>query len=465
MARRDVVVLGGGPAGYAAALRAAGHGLSVSLVEQDKVGGTCLHRGCIPSKAMLHAGAVLDSARQAQAMGLDLTINGVVPFGLAHFRNKLVADLHDGLRRLLQARQVEVVKGRGILADDGRTVLIGNERISGRHVVVATGSSVRGLDGVQVDGRVVITSDEATQLDRVPQRAAIIGAGAVGLEFASMWRSLGAKEVTVIEALPRIAPMEDAEISRALVRSFERRKITTVAPANLDSVTVEGDFARIEVGIDISQEVRRELRVDTVLLAVGRAPNTAGIGLEALGIVDRRGYVKVDQWCQTAAGGVYAVGDLLAPPSPALAHAGFAEGFLAADVIAEIDEAAPIDYSLVPRVTYTSPEVASVGFTEQQARDRGHIVETTVYPLQGNAKALIDGGTDGLVKVVAEKGGSVLGIHVLGPHATDLIAEAQVITAWGALPSEVAALVHPHPTLAEAIGEAHLAAAGWPFHA
>jgi dihydrolipoamide dehydrogenase len=465
MTRRDVVVLGGGPAGYAAALRAASHGLSVTLVEQDKVGGTCLHRGCISSKAMLRAGAVLDTAREAQSMGLDLAVNGVVPFGLAHYRTKLVGDLHDRLSSLLQARQIEVVKGRGTLADDGRTLLVGDDRISGRHVVVATGSSVRELDGVPFDGRVVITSDEATHLDRIPEKAAIIGAGAVGLEFASMWRSLGAKEVTVIEALPRIAPMEDAEISKALVRSFERRKITTVAPANLDRVTVEGDFARIEVGIDISQEVRRELRVDTVLLAVGRAPNTAGIGLEALGIVDRRGYVKVDQWCQTAAEGVYAVGDLLAPPSPALAHAGFAEGFLAADVIAEIDEAAPIDYSLVPRVTYTSPEVASVGFTEQQAKDRGHIVEATVYPLQGNAKALIDGGTDGLVKVVAEKGGSVLGIHVLGPHATDLIAEAQVITAWGALPSEVAALVHPHPTLAEAIGEAHLAAAGRPFHA
>jgi dihydrolipoamide dehydrogenase len=464
MAQSDVVVLGGGPGGYAVALRAAGRGQSVTLVEADKVGGTCLHWGCIPSKAMLHVGEVLDTARHADRFGLDLTVGGVDVERLGAFRDKVRNQLWKGLDGLMRSKGITVVAGRGSVADDGRTVLVdtgsGEERISGRHVVLATGSKVRSLPGIDVDGRVVITSDEATRLARIPQRALVIGSGAVGLEFASLFRSLGAEEVTVVEALERIAPLEDADLSKQLARNYRKRGITTIAPGLVESVKVEGDEATVtvRVGDDEQQHV-----VDTVLVAVGRAPRTEGVGFEQLGVTDERGFVPVDGHCRTSADGVFAVGDLLPPPALALAHAGFAEGFLVADVIAGLD-APPIDYTQVPRVTYTSPEVASVGLTEAQAKERFGDAVSSSYSLRGNAKGIIH-DSDGFVKVVTGgPEGAVLGVHVIGPHATDLIAEAQLITAWEALPSEVARLVHPHPTLAEAMGEAHLAAAGVPFH-
>ncbi|MBA3373836.1 MAG: dihydrolipoyl dehydrogenase [Actinomycetota bacterium] len=471
----DIVVLGGGPGGYAVALRAVTRGQTVTIVESDKVGGTCLHWGCIPSKAMLYVGEVLDTVAHAQRFGLDLAVNGVSVEGIGAFREKVVGNLHKGLAGLLRSRNVEVVEGHGTVADDGRTVLVGDQRVSGNALVVATGSRVRSLPGIDVDGHVVITSDEATRLPRIPRRALVIGSGAVGLEFASLWRSLGAEEVTVVEVLDRIAPLEDPDLSKQLARNYRKRGITTLASARVESVKVEGETARVEI---VEGETTRKLIVDTVLVAVGRAPRSDGIGLEELGVVGERGYATVDEWCRTPADGVFAVGDLLAPPALALAHAGFAEGFLVADIIAGAGEPqggwgggrggrgggwVPIDYAQVPRVTYTSPEVASVGLTEPQARDAGHDVVATQYSLRGNAKGIIH-DSDGFVKVVAASDGEVLGVHVIGPHATDLIAEAQLITSWGALPSEVAQLVHPHPTLAEAIGEAHLAAAGTPFH-
>lgn len=466
----DIVVLGGGPGGYAVALRAATRGQSVTLVESALVGGTCLHWGCIPSKALLHVGELLDQVRESGRFGLDLTVNGIDIDGVNAFRDKVQSQLHTGLDALLKARGVDVVPGRGTVADDGRTVLVDSgRRATGRALVVATGSQVRSLPGVDVDGRVVITSDEATRLPRIPRRALVIGAGAVGLEFASLYRSLGAEEVTVVEALDRIAPLEDPDLSRALARAFRKRGITTLAPALVESVKVDGETATVTVATSGDE---RRFEVDTVLVAVGRAPRTDGIGLDALGVLEQTGHVRVDEWCRTAADGVYAVGDLLAPPALALAHAGFAEGFLVADVIAEVGRGVPVDYEQVPRVTYTAPEVASVGLTEPQAVQAGHDVAVSSYSFRGNAKGIIH-GSDGFVKtVVAREGGDraggeagqVLGVHVIGPHATDLIAEAQLITSWGALPAEVAQLVHPHPTLAEAVGEAHLAAAGTPFH-
>ena len=458
----DLVVLGGGPAGYATAFRAATRGLSVAMVEGDLVGGTCLHRGCIPSKAMLHVGDVLDSARESARYGLDLRVGGVDVAGIGAFRQGVVDTLHKGLLSLVKAHGVVHVEGHGTVADDGRTVLVGDQRVEGRHLVVATGSSVRSLPGLDVDGEVVITSDEATRLPRIPRRAVVIGAGAVGLEFASLWRSLGAEEVTVVEALDRIAPLEDPDLSKGIARAYRKRGITTLAGARVEGVKVEDGTAAVQ--LTEPGGGARDLVADTVLVAVGRAPRTAGIGLEQLGVLDERGYVPVDGYGRTRAEGVFAVGDLLPPPALALAHAGFAEGFLAADVVAAVGEPTPIDYALVPRVTYTTPELASVGLTEPQARDRGLDVEATTSSMRGNAKGII-AGSDGFVKVVVDRGsGEVAGVHVLGPHATDLIAEAQLITAWGALPAEVAALVHPHPTLAEALGEAHLAAAGTPFH-
>ena len=456
----DIVVLGGGPGGYAVALRAVARGQSVTVIEADKVGGTCLHWGCIPSKAMLYVGGLLDEVHDAKRVGLDLAVNDVSVAGINAFREKVQNNLYKGLSSLMKGKGIEVVNGHGTVADDGRTVLVDGATTSrhtaGTALVLATGSKVRSLPGVDVDRTVVITSDEATRLPRIPRRALVIGSGAVGLEFASLWRSLGAEEVTVVEALDRIAPLEDPDLSKQLARNYRKRGITTVAGAMVESVKVEGDTATVRFG-------DREVTVDTVLVAVGRAPRTDGIGLEQLGVVNDRGYIEVDQWQRTSAEGVYAVGDLLPPPALALAHAGFAEGFLAADVIAQDGDPQPIDYAQVPRVTYTSPEVASVGLTEPQAKERVGEVVSTQYSFRGNAKGIIH-ESDGFVKVVAKQGGEVLGVHVIGPHATDLIAEAQLITAWGALPSEVAALVHPHPTLAEAMGEAHLAAAGTPFH-
>ena len=458
----DLVVLGGGPAGYAAAFRAAGRGLSVALVEADKVGGTCLHWGCIPSKAMLHVGEVLDAARESGRFGLDLRIAGIDVAGIGAFRQSVVDTLHRGLQSLVKAHRVELVAGRGTVADDGRTVLVGDRRVEGRALALATGSAVRSLPGIDVDGEVVLSSDDATRLRRIPRRAVVIGAGAVGLEFASLWRSLGADEVTVVEALDRIAPLEDPDLSKGLARAFRKRGIATLAGARVEGVKVEGGTATVQ--LTEQGGAARELEVDTVLVAVGRAPRTGGIGLEELGVLDQRGYVAVDELCRTRADGVFAVGDLLPPPALALAHAGFAEGFLVADVVAGEATPSPIDYAQVPRVTYTTPELASVGLTQPQAHDRGVDVATTTYSMKGNAKGII-AGSDGFVKLVADRGsGEVVGVHVLGPHATDLIAEAQLITAWGALPAEVAALVHPHPTVAEAIGEAALAAAGTPFH-
>lgn len=464
----DVVVVGGGPGGYAVALRAAVRGLTVAVVEAEKVGGTCLHWGCIPSKAMLHAGAVLDEARHASRFGLDLKVGEVDLDQLGSFRQGVQDQLHKGLEGLIRSRQIDLVSGWGTVGAGGRTVSVSGGGgdgavLVGRDVVIATGSRVRSLPGIEVDGEVVITSDEATRLPRIPRRALVIGSGAVGLEFASLFRSLGAEEVTVVEALDRIAPLEDADVSKALARAYRKRGITCLAGTTATAITVvEGPDGRAAT---VSLSSGDAHVVDTVLVAVGRAPRTDGIGLEALGVLDDRGFVRTDERGRTAVDGLWAVGDVLAPPALALAHAGFAEGFAVADRLAGID-APPVDYALVPRVTYCTPEVASVGLTEAQAVERfgDDAVTTTSYGLKGNAKGIIH-DSDGFTKVVTGgPDGAVVGVHVVGPHATDLIAEAQLITAWEALPAEVSALVHPHPTLAEAMGEAHMAAAGLPFH-
>ncbi|WP_370327075.1 dihydrolipoyl dehydrogenase [Euzebya sp.] len=466
MADHDVIVLGGGPGGYASALRAAVRGLSVAMVEADRVGGTCLHWGCIPSKAMLHVGGILDEARDAERFGLDLTVGGIDVERMAAFRQGVQDQLTSGLEGLVRARGITHLTGWGTVGPDGHTVTVtgddGERALTADHVVIAVGSAVRSLPGVEVDGDVVITSDTATHLTRIPERALVIGSGAVGLEFASLFRSLGASEVTVVEALDRIAPLEDVDVSTALARAFRKRGITTVAGTTATDVTAIDGPTGTAATVSLSDGDAHV--VDTVLVAVGRRPRTEGIGLDDLGVLDERGYVVADPSGRTAVDGVWAVGDVLAPPSLALAHAAFAEGFAVADQIAG-ERVTPVDHTLVPRVTYCTPEVASVGLTEAQARERhGDAVTATTTSMRGNAKGIIH-GSDGFVKVVAGgPEGAVLGVHVVGPHATDLIAEAQLITAWEALPAEVAALVHPHPTVAEAIGEAHLAAAGLPFH-
>ena len=470
----DVVIVGGGPGGYAAAFRAAAHGLDVSLVEAAKVGGVCLHRGCVPSKALLHVAGVLEEIHRADVLGLRLGYEGIDPENLGAFRDEVVAKLHKGLQGLAEERTT-VYPGRGrvragdaglaveVTGEDGQTTTL-----EAANVVVATGSRPRHLPGVEIDGTVVQTSDEAL-FAAPPRSAVIVGAGAVGMEFASMWRPMGA-EVTVIEALDRVLPLEDADVSRTLARAVKRRGIDVLTGARLEAVHREGEMAGVEVAI--GDEVRT-LEAERVLVAVGREPVTDEVGLTDLGVLDDRGFVVVDEWGATATPGLWAVGDVTT--GPALAHAAFAEGFVVGDRIAGVPTAVPVDHTQTPRVTYTLPEVASVGLTEAEARERfgDESIEVSSAGLHGNAKGII-AGSEGLVKVVRATGpvppgavgghGPVLGIHLVGPHATELIGEAALATAWEAVPAELAAITHAHPTLYEVLGEAFLSAAGTPHH-
>lgn len=458
----DVVVIGGGPGGYAVAFRAAARGLDVALVEESKVGGTCLHRGCIPSKAILHVAEVLEEVHRAGDLGLDVTYNGLKGDALDTFRAGVIKQLHTGLDALVKQR-CTFHEGRGRIVEPGLVEVTTRDgvttRVHGKHIVLATGSVPRSIPGVDIDREVVLTSNQALWFVEAPQRAVIIGAGAIGMEFASMWRPMGT-EVTVVEALDRALPLEDADSSKAVERAFKKKGIEVLTGARVEGVTL-ADYDEAHVEVTVGGE-GRTIKSDVVLVAVGRGPNTADTGAEELGILDGRGFVQADAYGRTSADNVWGVGDVL--PTLALAHAAFAEGFVIADAIAG-EPTVPVDYAQVPRVTYCHPEVASVGLTEAEAVERlgADRVSTTKYDLRANAKAII-AGEGGHVKVVHETGGETLGVHIVGPHATDLIAEATLATSWGALPSEMAAITHAHPSLYEAIGEAFLAASGTPFH-
>ncbi len=471
----DIVVLGGGPGGYAVAFRAASRGLDVALVEADEIGGTCLHRGCIPSKSVLHVAEVLEEVNRAEVLGLKLTFEGLDGDGLSAFRDGVISGLHKGLEHLTSSRAT-VHRGRGrlITGDDGRVAVDVTDadgevtRVEGHHVVIATGSIPRSLPGVEIDGEVVQTSDQALWFTTAPPRAVIIGAGAIGMEFASMWRPMGS-EVTVIEALDRILPLEDADASTAVAKAYQRRGIDVLTSARVQAVRVDAGTGSVDVEVD---DAPRTLEADLVLVAVGRGPNTADMGARELGVLDERGFVQTDGYGATAVDGLWAVGDVR--PTLALAHAAFAEGQVVADRIAGIQDVQPVDHIHTPRVTYCRPEVASVGLTEAQAREEhGDDVVVSTASMKANAKGII-AGSDGFVKVVSlavgtpvgasGEGGPVLGVHVVGPHATDIIGEATLATAWEAIPAELAAITHAHPTLYEAMGEAFQSAAGVPFH-
>ena len=455
----EVVVVGAGTGGYSAALRAAQLGKRVALVERDdRLGGTCLLRGCIPTKALLQSAAVMDEINRSDEWGIKAS--GEPDWsGVQSFKQKVVDKLVNGLTALVKARKIEVVKGTARLASPTKVDIKGDggsRSIEAEHVVLASGSFAKLLPGMELSKR-IITSDQALELDRTPSSAVVIGAGAVGLEFASVYRSFGA-EVTVVEALPRLAPLEDEDISKEIERAFRKRGIQARAGAKVQDVSEGGE------GVTITFEVggkTEKVEAEICLVAVGRGAITDDLGLEDAGIELDRGFVKVNGQLLTTADTVWAVGDVAATPFQ-LAHVAFAEGIAAAERIAG-QEVAEIDYVGIPRVTYCSPEVASVGLTEAQARERGHDVEIEKLNLQGIGKANIV-GEGGLCKLVAEKGGPVLGVHLVGPHVTDLIAEGMLITNWEAVPAEVAALIHPHPSLSEAIGEAHLALAGKPLH-
>jgi dihydrolipoamide dehydrogenase len=453
----DVAVLGAGTGGYSTALRAAQLGKRVALIERDdRLGGTCLLRGCIPTKALLQSAAVMDEIHRAETWGIKAS--GEADWdGIQAFKSKVVDKLVSGVTGLVKARKIDVVQGTGKLVPGTTAVDVDGRVVEAGDIVLATGSYARLLPGMEIGER-VITSDQALTLGYIPSSAVVIGAGAVGLEFASFYRSMGA-DVTVIEALPRLAPLEDEEISKEAARAYRKRGITSFAGAKVQDVKESGDS--VEVTYEAGGKTQT-VSADICLVAVGRGPISDGLGYEEAGIELDRGYVKVNGQLQTTVPHVWAVGDLAATPYQ-LAHVSFAEGISVAERIAGQDPP-EIEYTGVCRVTYCSPEIASVGLTEAQAKERGHEVVIEKLNMQGIGKANIL-GEGGMVKVVAAKdGGPVLGIHLIGPHVTDLIAEGMLIVNWEAVPAEVAALLHPHPSLSEAIGEAHLALAGKPLH-
>jgi dihydrolipoamide dehydrogenase len=450
----DVVVLGGGSGGYACALRASELGMSVALVEKAKLGGTCLHIGCIPTKALLHAAEVADAARDGGQFGVRATFEGIDMPAVNEYKDGVVARLYKGLQGLVKSRGITYVEGHGRLVDP-TTVEVDGQRLEGRHVVLATGSSPKSLPGLDIDGDRVISSDHALGLNTVPASVVVLGGGVIGCEFASVWRSFGS-EVTIVEALPHLVPLEDEDSSKGLERAFRKRGIGFELGARFAGVE------KTETGVRVSLENGKTVEADLLLVAVGRGPVSQELGYEQVGIEMERGFIKVDEHCQTSIPTISAVGDLI--PTLQLAHVGFGEGIMVAERLGGLSPA-PIDYDGVPRITYSDPEVASVGITEARAKEKygeGEVV-TKRYDLAGNGKSQIL-KTAGFVKLVRQKDGPVVGIHMVGARVGELVAEAQLIYNWEAYPDEVAALIHPHPTQTEAIGEAHLALAGKPLH-
>jgi len=453
VAQFDLVILGGGSGGYACALRAAQLGKTVALIESGKLGGTCLHRGCIPTKALLHSGEIADSAREASTFGVNAQFLSMDMVAVNAYKDGVISKLHKGLQGLVKSRNITFVEGHGrLVAKD--TVEVNGERYTGTNVVLATGSYAKSLPGLEIDGVRVMTSDHATNLNYVPKSVIVLGGGVIGCEFASVWKSFGA-EVTIIEGLSHLVALEDESSSKLLERAYRKRGINFELGVRFKSHTVTAD------GVTVELEDGKTFTADVLLVAVGRGPVSANLGYEEQGLNMDRGYVLVDDKCRTNVPGIWAVGDLI--PTLQLAHVGFGEGILVAEEICGLNPR-PINYDGVPRVTYSEPEVASVGLTTAQAKERGHDVVELNYDLAGNGKAQIL-RTAGSIKLVSQKGGAVLGIHMVGARVGELLAEAQLIFNWEATADDVAPLIHAHPTLSEAMGEAHMALAGKPLHA
>jgi dihydrolipoamide dehydrogenase len=449
----DVVILGGGSGGYATALRAAELDLSVVLIEKDKVGGTCLHRGCIPTKALLHAGEVADATREAEQFGVQATFNGIDMKAVNSYKDGVVSRLYKGLQGLIKSRKITYVEGEGRLVAPN-TVEVGGERYVGRNIVLATGSYSKSLPGLDIDGERVITSEHALTLDHVPASAVILGGGVIGCEFASAWKSFGV-DVTIVEALPRLVAAEDEQSSKALERAFRKRGIAFKVGKPFEKV--EPTDSGIKVTIAGGEAIEAEL----LLVAVGRGPSTSNVGYEEQGVRMDRGFVLTDERLRTNVPNVYAVGDIV--PGLQLAHRSFQQGIFVAEEIAGLNPPV-IDENGIPRVTYTEPEVASMGLSEAKAREQyGDKVEVFTYDLAGNGKSQIL-KTQGFVKLVRAPEGPVVGLHLVGSRVSELIGEAQLIYNWEAFPAEVAQLIHAHPSQSEALGEAHLALAGKPLH-
>jgi dihydrolipoamide dehydrogenase len=450
----DLVILGGGSGGYAAALRAAELGKKVALIEKDKVGGTCLHRGCIPTKALLHAAEVADHVRTAASVGVTATLGGIDAAGVTAYREGIVAKKFKGLEGLIKARGITVIAGEGRL-EKNRSVSVGDDRYVGADVVLATGSYSRSLPGLEIGGR-ILTSEQALALEEIPAKVIVLGGGVIGVEFASVWHSFGA-EVTIVEALPHLVPNEDIVLSKGLERAFRRKGISYNLGVRFQKAEQD------ENQVTVTLEDGKTFTADYLLVAVGRGPATAGLGFEEAGATVDRGFVIVDEQLRAGVPGLWAVGDIV--PGLQLAHRGFLQGIAVAERIAGMEVPA-LPESQIPRVTYCSPEVASVGITEEAAI-AAHGADAVVsyeYNLAGNGKSEII-GTGGTVKVVRQKDGPVLGVHLLGDRVGELITEGQLAVAWEAHPEDIAPLIHAHPTQSEALGEAFLALAGKPLHA
>ena len=450
----DVVILGGGSGGYAAALRLAQLGKSVALIEKDKLGGTCLHRGCIPTKALLHSAEIADNVKDAGHYGVNASFGSIDMLGVNKYRDGIVDRLFKGLTGLVGSKDITVVAGEGRLVGP-KTVQVNGDNYTGANVVLASGSYSRSLPGLEIGGR-VITSEHALQLDFVPNKVIVLGGGVIGVEFASIWRSFGA-EVTIVEGLPSLVPNEEPAVSKALERAFRKRGIDFKTGVRFSGVEQH------DSGVVVTLESGEKLEAELMLVAVGRGPNTAGLGYEEQGIAMDRGWVLTNERLQTNIPGVFAAGDIV--PGLQLAHRGFQQGIFIAEEIAGLAPAV-IDESGIPKVTYCEPEIASVGLTTAQATEKfgADNISTYEYNLGGNGKSQIL-GTAGFIKLIRQNNGPVVGVHMIGSRVGEQIGEAQLIVNWEAYPEDVASLVHAHPTMNEAIGEAHLALAGKPLHA
>ena len=449
----DLVVLGGGSGGYSAAIRASELGMNVALIEKNKLGGTCLHVGCIPTKAMLHAAEVADNAREAHECGINATFNGVDMDRVNAFREDIISKKYKGLGGLIKARGITVIEGEGRLVSPN-TVAVGADTIVGKNVVLATGSYSRSLPGLEIGGR-VITSEHALQMNYVPNKVAILGGGVIGVEFASVWKSFGA-EVVIIEGLPHLVPNEEESISKALERAYRKRGIDYKLGVRFQGVT------QSDSGVVITLESGETVEADLLLVAVGRGPATAGCGFEEVGITMDRGFVITNERLATNIPGVYAVGDIV--PGLQLAHRGYQQGFFVAEEIAGLNPVVISDIN-IPKVTYCEPEIASVGLTEAKAAEQygADKIAAYDYNLAGNGKSEIL-GTAGSVKVVRVIDGPVVGVHMIGARVGELIGEAQLVVNWEAHPEDIAPLLHAHPTQNESLGEAFLYLAGKPLH-
>ncbi|MDQ6799137.1 MAG: dihydrolipoyl dehydrogenase, partial [Actinomycetota bacterium] len=441
----DLVVIGGGPGGYGAALYGAAAGLSVALVERDKVGGTCLHRGCIPAKQFLETASVFRTVASAREFGVQADAP-VLDFATSQGRKRKVVDqLWKGLQSLMKSRKITTFTGTGTLGPDRVVTVDDGTELTGTNVVLASGSVPRTIPGFDIDGRLVCTSDEVLDLERLPGTAVVVGGGAIGCEFASMMADLGTK-VTLLEALPRLLPGCDTDVVKVVLRSFEKRGIDVHTDVAVQSHTPAGDRTSVSFGDGES------VTVDMVVMSVGRRPLSETLGLEGTAVeVDDRGFVVVDENLCTAEAGVYALGDLV--NTPQLAHVGFAEAIVAVKHMLG-EKPIPVDYQKVAWCIYCSPEVAFAGLSEQAARDAGLEVTVAKHRFSGNSRALIIGETEGLVKVIAERladgsAGRLLGVHMVGPMVTEQLAEGWLAVNWEATPAEISQYVHPHPTLSE----------------